>query len=91
MKYSVDYLINFFENISEDNWSTGRWRESLVKRCAVGHLITETGDVEAQYDLYSALKFTGELTININDGLSKVYSQKTPKQRILAALRDSKK
>lgn len=89
-EYTVDYFINKFEAIPEDEWFVGYFQNEYnsKQKCALGH---------CDYDNISSSK-EGRILINllngyvseINDGKHTQYQQTTPKQRILAALYDVK-
>lgn len=94
MAYDVDYFLKRFEAIHEDDWrNDGGFGNPGEPRCALGHCgVSETMDgltdkAMALDALFAAVK-GGVATIN--DGDDSRYQQPTPKQRILAALRDVK-
>jgi hypothetical protein len=102
MKYDVDYFINKFEAIPEDKWHIGALRnEDGYKRCALGHCCGESipeyfGITNRPTEMCNDLSnfFRGLINADVgivNDGSDTRYKQSTPKQRILAALRDIKK
>lgn len=114
MRYDVQYFINKFEAIPEDEWVVG----ALIrghKLCANGHcgvrVYTEgTEESKAMFFIFKDMHLSStdygkptwlessptsavygqysDAAANINDGYSLEYQQKTPKQRILAALYD---
>lgn len=103
--YTVDYFIKKFEAIPEDKWIEAAFVRG-DKYCANGHCgvnanANRTKEALALADILLPLEKTNwpryngdkifEVTANINDGLCREYKQKTPKQRILAALYDIKK
>jgi hypothetical protein len=92
-KYDVDYFIKKFEAIPEENWTSGVFERSDGSRCALGHCGRldgcDTPEANALDTLLSGDEYGG-LTPWINDVLSDLHPQPTPKQRILAALRDIK-
>ncbi len=87
--YDKAHFIAKFEAIHEDFWCAGRFEDDDGAKCARGHcgatvFRMHTPENDALYDL-----FPGILSPQfINDGLDKRYQQPTPKQRVLAALRD---
>lgn len=96
MNYDVDYFIDKFQRIPEELWITGSYcgdgRGCAFVHCGIDWRkgIVNPGKPEAQAlcDLFSvALE---QSVITINDGADSRYQQPTPKQRILAALRDIK-
>lgn len=99
--YDVDYFIKKFENIIDELWTSG----SLTfgnKHCSLGHCGVHfsvidgmTQEAKALVNLFDLLPkqdgFRSTLSpITINDGHHNMYTQYTPKERILAALYDIK-
>jgi len=96
-KFTVGHFITKFEAIPEEKWATGDYVNYVdpTCRCALGHcgwgsdtsnfVTTAEGDT-----LNKILPRTRNLfaAAAINDGKNPLYQQSTPKQRILAALRD---
>lgn len=101
--YDVDYFINKFEKIPEDNWIAGAFRRLLSDgsygHCAAGHcgvisecyLDTDENHAEGKVLYKMFVESLDVLVPHINDGKDKRYQQPTPKQRILAAIYDIKK
>ena len=95
--YNKKYFIRKFEKIPEGDWTTGEYESEDGKLCAGGHCGANVGGwygneiSRALYELLKHLK-TGDEQANgpgiVNDGRCPAYQQPTPKQRILAALRD---
>lgn len=97
IKYDVDFFIDFFTAIPEDRWCT-LWFTDGDKHCAAGHVIffknypnnTESYKIfEVLYNLFDSNGMYQNIT-GISDGIDINYQQSTPKQRILAALRNIK-
>lgn len=93
-QFTVDYFLKKFSAIPEEFWTgNGNYFEGN-KRCAFGHCerLTDHWNEEstALNKLFRLLPFRA-VVICINDGEDDKYKQPTPKQRILAALRDIKK
>lgn len=82
--YDAAYFIAKFEGIPEDQWCTDRTTNERGQHCAIGHLDHEGGDALCR--LFA--RTIGSPVVNINDKICTNYKQPTPKQRILAALRD---
>jgi len=98
----AQYFIDKFEAIPEEKWTTHTQIDHDGKRCALGHFLP--AEYRNINDWYSgsiicgshteegkamARLFGGEFCIaKINNGGDPKYQQATPKQRILAALRD---
>lgn len=91
MKYTVDYFIQKFEAIPEDNWITEKYSNDLGC-CALGWC----GEKSFHYtDESRALDnlFYNEFRVGpsrINDKGYAAYQQPNPKARVLAALYDIK-
>lgn len=101
-KYSLQYFINRFKAIPLKRWAVGSFQDN-GKCCALGHLGCEATDSPT----YAAkrLKITSGLTLDsimlLNDELngSTVFAngsrftirRKTPKYRVIAALKAIKK
>jgi hypothetical protein len=91
MKYTVDYFINKFKAIPSSKWTTGQYTIG-TKCCALGHCGERglgVGGPEAK--ALGEMLRTGSTVVKINDGEHPLYLQKTPRARILAALKDLKK
>lgn len=82
-KYDVDYFIQKFEAIPEENWCVGEYHGDNDTHCALGHC---DDDIDRQ----PLRQLFANGCAKINDGHNLRYQQSTPKQRILAALRDIK-
>lgn len=95
MNYDVDFFIKKFSAIAEVFWFVGDYQnEDGTKFCAAGHCGGYQGmpsDSEAQFlcNLIAAELYPYSIG-GINDGKCMAYPQPTPKQRVLAALRDIK-
>lgn len=91
-QYTVDFFIKRFEIISEDKWCIENYREN-EKRCVLGHCGATISKLTKMSTALDNLTFRclHKNIADINDGEAKGYKQKTPKQRVLAALKDIKK
>ena len=89
MTYDKAYFIAKFEAIPEDKWIT---EDFIDERgcCALGHCGFDFGiETDEGTDLALLLKWhLAVVPSRINDGRDLRYQQPTPKQRILAALKD---
>jgi hypothetical protein len=99
-KYTVDYFIKKFSAIPAKKWCTGYFKLGNG-HCALGHC----GSVEYGSRAYqhtdegnALIGLTSRIGDNqyacittINDGLDPNFPQKTPRGRVLAALRQVKK
>jgi hypothetical protein len=85
---STDF-IKFFEPIPEEKWCVGEFINTDGKCCALGlcggRWREQTDESISLFNLFLA---HGLYIERVNDGLYSKYNQPTPKQRILAALRD---
>lgn len=102
MKMNAQYFIDKFEAIPEEKWTEFVQIDNHGKRCALGHFLPSeyrnTKDwINGGYNCgaqtvegKALTKIFGDAyTIaSINNGQYPRYNQPTPKQRILAALRD---
>lgn len=85
--YNAAYFIAKFSAIPDELWCTKIYSEG-EKHCTLGHLgITNTVGMTDEYKALLNLELGGAATIT--DGDNPRYPQPTPKQRILAALRDA--
>lgn len=95
MNYDVDYFINKFESIPEENWCVGMYEsEDGTKHCAAGHCGEDftnlsTRESDALADIIE-LNFMCKVA-SLNDGLVSRFNQPDPKSRVLAALYEVKK
>lgn len=96
-QYTVDYFINKFEAIPEEEWMTQRYNDDLGRRCAYGHCGKRENDSSALSDEGYALKQLFEDhrlgVIDTNDGLQSGYCGSrapTAKQRIIETLKKMK-
>lgn len=93
MKYDITYFIDKFSSIPEDNWTTDVFVSEDNKCCALGHCGVRydrtTEEATALFRLFRNSRFS---VVSVNDDEYPVaYPQTTPKQRVLAALRDLEK
>ena len=99
MIYNKQYFIRKFSKIPTNQWCVGTWStfSSIVAKtqyCALGHCGQRMNhDIHnpAPNEAQALVKLFGDdrrLVPNINDGKDVRYNQRTPKQRILAALKD---
>lgn len=89
--FSVDYFIAKFEAIPEEEWCVGHYNLG-IQHCALGHCGASVKPTAAWPDEAHMLEnlVTEYSVASINDGEEDDYKQPTPRQRILAALRDIK-
>jgi hypothetical protein len=93
-QFTVDYFIAKFEAIAPELWNGGLYVAKDGTRCAMGHCgvmpdnrYKETPESSALDELFWKHQL---IVVAVNDGADSRYIQSTPKQRILAALRDIK-
>lgn len=91
--YDAAYFIAKFEAIPEDKWTTGSFTFG-PRHCVYGHcgklaVMQETDESRALFQI--AFEHRGHSVVDVNDGYAAQYPQETPKQRVLAWLRDAKK
>jgi hypothetical protein len=100
-KYDVDYYIDKFTKIPRNQWTIHKVvDEDTGQKCALGHCggNPNTFFWRQPKEFIDLVKVFGSISQfdrldkvgNINDGIDPRYKQKTPKGRILAALRDIK-
>lgn len=92
--YDVDHFIRKFEAIPEEYWAMFSFviEKRPECKCALGHLGCSDIREEEQNAEVDALRKIIPLAaiVSINDNDNDFYTQTTPKQRVLQALRDIK-
>lgn len=85
-------IIAYMEATEEDSWQTGTVRsKDGTKNCFFGHLFAMGGSDEQGDTLWHRFEdrwATTYMIYPVNDGEDPAYPHATPKQRILAYLRD---
>jgi hypothetical protein len=98
--YTLSYFIKFFQSIPANQWCIGQTQEEggSIKHCALGHAMRNnrtTLDKTTSFSNRSNVLngFLANETADINDNQDGRYSilGKTPKVRILRALRNRKR
>jgi hypothetical protein len=98
--YTTNYFINFFKNIPDHRWITHRYhRTGTVQKCALGHAYSDlraspdtTPNTNRMTARVRALDRVIGSPANINDGQYDFKKLgKTPRGRILRALRNKKR
>ena len=90
--WTIDDYIAFYESIPEDKWTTGDFVDGFGRCCALGHLGFREGhadDSTLSHSVFFYRLHRVSLPM-VNDGFVEPYKQPTPKQRVLAYLRDLK-
>ena len=93
VRYDADYFIRRFSAIPDEKWCTGAYRKGDAM-CASGHCLLwgDHGRRESTNEWRALCDMFGRNAPSlVNDGHCPRYRQKTPRARILAALRDAKK
>lgn len=103
MNYDVNYFIDMFSAIPEDQWCIRKLINEVEQKCALGHcLLRHTNYKEWNSILrkdFTSLEAQALVVLftrnnmnvaDVNNGDDIKYPQKTPKQRVLAALSDIK-
>lgn len=94
MEYTIEYFIAKFEAIPEKDWTTKDYVNE-GKSCALGHCGVrehlDTGWPVTTDEGEELNELLCAKVPEINDGEDTRYQQATPKERILAALRDVQK
>lgn len=88
MNYTVQYFIDKFSAIPEEDWIIGEYQNE-IGCCALGHCgERETKATVDGRELRILFRnFLGEDVSFINDGASSSFPQDTPKARVLSALK----
>lgn len=95
-RYDVNYFIEKFSKIPASKWTTYTFENYAGQCCALGHCGFQrniSGGKNKTTEGISLINLINKIGLNvvtINDGDTK-YQQRSPKARILAALRDVKK
>lgn len=89
---NLDPIITYMESTAEDAWRVDTVRsKDGTTNCFFGHLFAMAPDDQHGSELWSGFEnlwASTYMVFPINDGTNPRYPQATPKQRILAYLRD---
>ena len=93
--YKLQELIDFLEESTEESWKTDTVRSKDGKtNCVYGHIYAfgaggydKDGGIPA-CDFFEEVWATTYMLYPVNDGEDPRYTQSTPKQRVLAYLKD---
>ena len=91
-RLGVDYFLLKLSCIPEDEWGCRDTDRQAKKKTAFGHCgcnMLHFPEMNAEALELSTILY--QRVVEINEGFHPRYKQPTPKQRILAALRDAKK
>ena len=83
--FSLDVIIPYMENTTEESWCTDVVKTKDGKNCLFGHLF-DLGGGEL-FDWFENIATT-YMVYPVNDGKNENYQQPTPKQRCVAYLKD---
>lgn len=81
--YKAQFFINKFDAIPDEKWCMGKTVNDEGQHCAIGH-----AKPDEIYSIFMLFRNLGETPMNINDGKVEAYQQETPRERIVAALKD---
>lgn len=92
MIYTVDYFINKFEAIPDNEWTMNSYIDKLGRHCALGHCgctnPNYTIEGKALENLFE--KHLCTAVTYVNDDREDLFKQQTPKSRVIAALKEIK-
>lgn len=86
--YDLKYFFDKFTAIPEERWCEVEFEDKKGRKCAAGHCgyTKEAYGAECQA-LHDLFKAAGWLITAVNDGRHTLFSQRSPKARILAAVK----
>lgn len=88
----IDAVIDYMEATAEDSWQTEVVRsKDGTRNCFFGHLFNMGGDDATgsrYWNYFEDVWATTYMVYPVNDGTDERYPQPTPRQRVLAYLRD---
>lgn len=87
-KYTINYFIKKFKAIPEKFWITHTFKHETGARCALGHCGMQNADQGTPEGeaLKNIFQVNGYSIFRVNDS-QEVFTQETPRARVLAALR----
>lgn len=85
--FSLDEIISYLENTSEESWCTDVVKTKDDKNCLLGHLFDFGGNELCSWFEEIATTY---MFYPVNDGENPNYQQPTPKQRCIAYIKDLK-
>lgn len=83
---SLDNIIRFIERTKEDMWCTKVVRTEDGKGCVMSHIFDMGGNFF--WEMFESMYATTYMIYPVNDGENAGYPQATPKERIIAYLKD---
>lgn len=88
---TIQEIIDYMEATPEDSWLTGYVRATDQRNCFFGHLFNmEQDQKEANHlwNWFEEMYATTYMIYPVNDGEAPEYQQPTPRQRVIAYLKD---
>jgi hypothetical protein len=85
---SLDEIISFIERTDDDKWCVDVVRTECGRGCVMSHIFDMGGNFF--WEMFESMYATTYMIYPVNDGENPKYQQSTPKERILAYLRDMK-
>jgi len=98
--YTLNYFIDFFQNIPDHQWCIEQNQKGdTVQHCAQGHVLRDARTTFSKSNRRNTVRlnalnaFLGRNVVSINDDTGNSYSElgKTPRGRVLTALRNRKR
>lgn len=87
-------FIQYLQDTEESEWAVDVVRTKDGKNCLFGHLVDwfygkgYEGSINAAWDMFEAMWMTTYVIYDVNDGKNPKYQQPTPKQRVLAYMKN---
>jgi len=88
---TIQEIIDYMEATPEESWGVDVVRSKDNKNCFFGHLFNMGKDEKESntiWGLFEELYATTYMIYPVNDGENPAYQQSTPKQRVIAYLKD---
>lgn len=98
--YTLNYFIDFFQSIPDHQWCMGtNQKDGTVQHCAQGHILRDqrtnlsntTRQATTRLNALNAFLGTSVVSINDNGDFNGVKLGRTPRGRVLKALRNRKR
>lgn len=83
---SLDRVISFLERTKDEKWCTKVVRTEDGKGCVMSHIFDMGGNYF--WEMFECMYATTYMIYPVNDGESPKYQQSTPKERVIAYLKD---
>lgn len=85
---SLDRIIKYLENTKPESWCEDVVKTKDGKNCVKGHIFDMGGNFFM--DTFESLYATDFMIYPVNDGKNENYQQPTPKERVIAYLKNMK-